>query len=322
MHTHTYTLTCFTLHTTPAVPKTTSTSLASSNSSQTIDSRTTSQQMSSNSSQHLMGLEQVTDRAKSGTVQTRGSSSSEQQQPPWDAQAMYNQVMQQQQAQQHQLQHQQQQQKFLPQEADNRFLIIDPSSGAVMGTTNSSTTSHTERPAARNISTDSQEKERLAVAASSGLYAPYNFPAPQKRVSSAIFSSELMNSPYFSVDEAMSSGSGSILAFPAASSPATMDKATAAAALQEGLASGIDDYHLLLLAQAAGLMDESGNLLPAFGGQGGECDTHLCQFNREDMQAMTRMSHSLSMTCYAHLLASKVYHLRLTHESQSRFDCS
>lgn len=183
---------------------------------------------------------------------------------------MYNQVVQQQQQQQVQ----QQQQKYLQQDTDSRFLIIDPSSGAVVGTTNSAATSersnaHTVAPAARNISTDVQEKERLAVAASSGLYAPYNFPAPQKRVSSAIFSSELMNSPYFSVDEAMSSASGSILAFPAIA-PAMMDPATAAAAMQEGLASGIDDYHLLLLAQAAGLMDENGNLLPAFGGQGGE----------------------------------------------------
>lgn len=184
---------------------------------------------------------------------------------------MYNQVVQQQQQQVQQ----QQQQKYLQQDTDSRFLIVDPSSGAVVGTTNSAAT-HSERtnsqtvaPAARNISTDVQEKERLAVAASSGLYAPYNFPVPQKRVSSAIFSSELMNSPYFSVDEAMSSASGSILAFPAIA-PATMDPAAATAAMQEGFASGIDDYHLLLLAQAAGLMDENGNLLPAFGGQGGE----------------------------------------------------
>ncbi|MEW5302480.1 MAG: hypothetical protein WDW38_002363 [Sanguina aurantia] len=244
--------------------------------------------MSSSAPQHSLGPEQALDRTRSSTVQGRGMTSpGEQPAQLWDAQAMYNHLQlqhrqQQQQAQQpQQVQHQQQ--KYLQQDTnDARFpgMAIDPSSGAMVGTTDNGAATqpenhslmqqqHSAAPVVRSRpQVDLQEKERLAVAASSGLYAPYSFPAPQKRVSSAIFSPDLLNSPYFSVDEGMSSGSGSILAFPAMQ-PAMMDPAAAAAALQEGLMSGIDDYHLLLLAQAAGLMDESANLLPAYGGQGG-----------------------------------------------------
>lgn len=183
------------------------------------------------------------------------------QNPFWIAasQAMLNQAMQQQQQQQHRpiamhgsADQQQQPQHALYSETD---LSIRPN----FNITNPTSTYDPQRipegaPMLQNApSSDLQAMERHHLAASSGLFTSSRTTAP---LAASAFDS--CNRPTFSTHQP-----GSHPTFPTSAAPhPTINPEAAATAMYEGLSSGtLSDYDMLVLAHAAGLINDHGDLL-------------------------------------------------------------